>query len=384
MTLFLQIVAGFVVAIILVGLAVYFWIRRKLKGFGGKLIQQLAEQIEQAAMGGAVPPFRLHLRTVSDGQVEFNNDEDVRTLTEEFLAAGFETICDFETVEIPLPLRAFRHVQHNAYGVIYDHPVAGVFCDVTRRYKDRRSWTVSSSSPHGMDPIPGSHPTFLPGAAVEELLNHLLEASPVNEMEEATREDFVVRFESAYAREMNYRIERQGPTEQEIRRIAEMNGQECDQQQIDAVQKQWKSAISEFLSEKAVAMWKKEQDVPPPVFARLQPQLVAIHDRMLPDELMNLVFEDFDLDDIEDEELDDTTTRRMRTVWNQLQDWLRSNSFAEAFVQLLKTSGQSSKWQHQGSVSRPIPAEIWLRPSEDEEDQEDEHDDSEYDEELEV
>ena len=382
MMLFLKIVAGFVVAIILVGLIVYFWIRRKLKGFGGKIVKQMMEQLELASMGGPVPPFRLHLKTVNEEEdIGFARIDDVERLTAEFLEAGFEIICDFQTVEIPLAMRAFRHGELNVYGVIYDHPIAGVFCDVTRRYRDQTSWTASSSQHHGMDPAPGSHPTFMPDSTVEKLLNKLIDDSPVNDILPATREDFVVRFESAYAREMNFRIERGGPTVQEIQRIAEINGQECDQQQIDAVQKQWKMAISDFLSEKAIAMWKKEQEIPAPVFARMKEQLIAIHNRFLPEQLMELVFPDFDVE-VDDEDFDEDA-QRQRALFDKLSNWMRSSTAAEAFQKLLNAAGVASEWQHQGSAAKPVPAEIWLRPL-DADDDEQEHDDTEYDEELEV
>jgi hypothetical protein len=61
-----------------------------------------------------------------------------------------------------------------------------------------------------------------------------------------TPQEFVGRFERAYAQIMDWHIARGGPTEAEIRRIAERSGKPCTDELVELIRGQWAAAIEIF------------------------------------------------------------------------------------------------------------------------------------------
>ncbi|MCA9036807.1 MAG: hypothetical protein KDA91_16850 [Planctomycetaceae bacterium] len=387
MTLFLQIVAGFFVALILVGALAFWFIRRKIRKFTQNFGGIIEKALEQAMSGSMVPPFRMHLKlheSDDDEDSPFHHIDDVERLSEQFDGLGFERVADFDVTNMPLGIRGWIHAEHRLFAIVYDHPVGGAICDVSRRYTDMASWTASNSKYDGMNMPPGAHAVFLPESSVEELMQRVLEESPVNNIMPADREKFAYVVEAAYARTMNWNIERGGPTEQEIRRMAEINGDEATDEFVDQVQSAWKRAISEFLSEKALQLWKKDQSLTDAQFDRIQHRLTVIHNRIQPEQMMMAVFPDFELADANmDDEDSDAETRRQARIFEKLKALLRREPVPKAFEKLLQVAGQSEAWALQGSIAKPIQCDIWLRPDDDDVDEEDEEfDTSEYDDEI--
>lgn len=356
MITFLKLVAAFIVAIVLLVIAVVLFFRWKFTRF-------LKNMMDAAtSTGGAVPPFRISLTPI-DAEEEDEEDEiwihegEVRQLTSEFEAAGFTAIGDYDVDGLPLQVRGFQHQDHQAYGVIYDHAVAGTWCDVVRRYADDTSWTVSSGKYHGMDSAPWHTPCFLTGQPVSDLLKKLLELSPSTGYQNAGADLFVERFESAYKKEMNWRIEREGATEQEIRRVAEINGQECSAEQVEQIQLQWKMAIGSFLSERALATWRKEAAIPTREYNRIADQLVVIHNRLTADQIFEYGWNP-------DQDAEDDTEEDYDELLSKVKAWCSAESPMKGFQKLLIHQSVDTKWKLLGEVQKPVKAQIWERPDE--------------------
>lgn len=352
MLTFLKLVAAFIVAIILLVVAIVLFIRWKWKRF----LKNMMEAAGAQASSG-VPPFRIKLEPQDDDdEVEWFHEDDVKTQMQQFESSGFTSLGDYAVEGLPLKVRGFQHQDQNAYGVIYDHVAAGVWSDVVRRYEDESSWTVSSAKEHGMDAAPWHTPCFLPGQPVNELLSRLVESSPVSGIQTTGADKFVSRFEAAYKREMNWRIERGGATEQEIRRICEKNGQDCTAEQVEQIQGLWKTAIGEFLSEQLLRGWRKESGMPARENDRIADRLVVIHKRLTPDQVLEASRSDFDGDDVDDE--DDQ-------VLDKVKAWCLSESPISAFRRLIKQKGTETHWTLICELKKPLVAEIWERAEED-------------------
>ena len=391
MALFLKIVAAFFVAICIFVVALIWFVKVKLRSFAGDLMKQV-----MAAATPTVPPFRMKIRPVDSEDIEWSNETELNRLSEEFEVAGFEQISDYQTDDAPVALRAFYHPEQNSYGVIYEHPAAGYWCDVTRRYTDESSWTITSTKEHGMDSPPSSRVVFMPQEPIAVLFEKLLEVSPVNNIEPCSAEGFQKRFETGYAKEMNWQIDRGGPTEQEIRRIAEINGQECDQQMVDTIQEQWKSAIADFLSERVIQMWKKENPDSADERAGIQHRVTVVHNRSTSQQLMNAVFPDFCMDDLDeldadDFDLDDPDDRqefeqleRRKALMQQLKMDLRAGSVRSAFEKLLTSAGVADQWKKLGEVARPINSDLWLQPEFIDDDDDEDSEDDEFEDDLDL
>ncbi len=380
MLAFLKIVAAAFVALVILIVIIVLFIRWKFRSF----MAGIMDKVKNEASSG-VPPFRITLsRTEEDDEDDsddsgWSHSDDVRRLTEDMIGAGFTAIGDFDVEELPLKLRAFQHHDHQAYGVIYDHFVAGSWCDVVRRYADDTSWTCSTGKQHGMDSPPHSNSQHFPGESVKTVLDRLLESSPATGYLKAGADTFVRAFESAYSREMNWRIERGGPTEEEIRRISSMGGQECTQEQIDAVQKQWRLAIGQFLSDRMIRSWRKDSGIAQADFEAVAWRTVAVHKRLLPEQILALVDEDFSPEYYSGPDEDEPETLEWERDLNLLREWCREGSAISAFNQLLVSRQLDSKWEKLGSVDKSVRGEIWRRPAVGDEHHDDADDENEFD-----
>ncbi len=362
MLTFLKLVAAFLVALVVLIAAIIFFVRWKVR----KFLKNMMEAVETQASSG-VPPFRIKLEPQDDDdEVEWFHEDDVKTQLQQFESSGFTLLGDYAVEGLPLKVRGFQHQDHNVYGVIYDHVAAGVWSDVVRRYEDESSWTVSSAKEHGMDAAPWHTPCFLPGQPVNELLNRLVESSPATGIQTTGADKFVSRFEAAYKREMNWRIERGGATEQEIRRVCEKNGQDCTAEQVEQIQGLWKSAIGEFLSEQLLRVWRKDSGMPAREFDRIADRLVVIHKRLTPAQVLEASRSDFDGDDIDDE--DDQALGKVKA-------WCSSESPIFAFQRLIKEKGTETHWTLICELKKPLVAEIWERAEEDHSEDDFENDD---------
>ena len=344
MLTFLKLVAAFIVAIVLLVAAIVLFIRWKFKRFLKNMMEAAGAQASSA-----VPPFRIKLepRDIED-ETEWFHESDVKTQMQQFESSGFTPLGDYDVEGLPLQIRGYQHQDHNVYGVIYDHVAAGVWSDVVRRYDDESSWTVSSTKEHGMDAAPWHTACFLPGQPVSELLNRLLETSPSSGSQTAGADKFVSRFEAAYKREMNWRIERGGATEQEIRRVCEKKGQDCTAEQVEQIQGLWKTAIGEFLSEQVLRYWRKENGVSSREYERIAPDLVVIHDRLTAEQILAQGYCDLD---------DDTEDEQQLTV--QVQNWCRAETPTAAFHKLIAIRNTGECWNRLAQLYKPLKAEIW-------------------------
>jgi hypothetical protein len=347
---FLKLVAAFIVAIVVLVVAVILFIRWKLRRFLKKVIEAAGSQ-----GSSAVPPFRIKLEPRGiDEETEWFHENDVKKQMQQFESSGFNPLGDFDVEGLPLQIRGYQHQDHQVYGVIYDHATAGVWSDVARRYSDETSWTVSSAKEHGMDAAPWHTPCFLQGQSVKELLCQLLESSPADGIQSAGADKFVSRFEAAYKREMNWRIERGGATEDEIRRICQKNGQDCTAEQVEQIQGLWKTAIGEFLSEQILIGWRKESRISSLEYDRISDRLVVIHKRLTPQQVLEA--SRCDSDD-EDQDLDDEEDQML----TRIKAWCSAESSISAFQKLIEQKRAGARWKRIWDLKKPLVAEIWER-----------------------
>lgn len=361
MLTFLKLVAAFIVALVVLIAVIILLIRWKVRKFFRNVMEAVGAQAS-----GAVPPFRIKLEPRGiDDEPEWFHENDVKKQIQQFESSGFNPLGDFDVEGLPLQIRGFQHQDHNVYGVIYDHVAAGVWSDVVRRYNDESGWTVSSAKEHGMDAAPWHTPCFLPGQPVDELLSRLLETSPASGIQTASADKFVSRFEAAYKREMNWRIERGGATEQEIRRICEKNGQDCTAEQVEQIQGLWKSAIGEFLSEQLLRAWRKDSGMPAREYDRISDRLVVMHKRLTPSQVLEASRSDFDGDDVDVEE---------DRVIDKVKAWCAAESPISAFRKLIREKGTETHWTLICELKKPLIAEIWERVEKDQSENDDDED----------
>ncbi|WP_146115629.1 MULTISPECIES: hypothetical protein [Pirellulaceae] len=383
MQLFLQIVGGAFVALVLFVIVAYFLIRWKLRSW----LKSLGDLIAQG-LGGGVPPFRIKLTRRSelgDPEEEWVQDEHAKafeSLTEQFQDLGFTKLEDYVMEEIATQMRILLDQDQATTAVVYCHPVIGVWSDVTRRYQDKTSWTFSSTKYHGMDIPPYTTQKFFPDESVEEILAKFRAEAPEAGMITITKQEFPSLFEKAYAREMDWRMERGGATEEEIRRIAEMNGDQCTDETVRQIQLQWRTAIHEFVSDKALKRYRKDAELNSFEWDHVQNYGVVIHERMQGEQLLQVYDEEYYPDILgqsdDDDDEDAAEMREQRQKWNrridELNQALTRGNPQQVFRDMIALQNGSDtpklKWEYKSSVTEPVAADIWTRTYEEEDEDE--------------
>ena len=357
MFFFLKLVGAVIVALLLLIVVGYLFLKYKFR----KLVGGLLEKFQ--ASGGTVPPFRIRLTPVVEEEY-FDEDrpENSAEIATEFEQLGFQHIGDFHS-DAGFYLRAFFHADRKTYAVIYEHFAAGVWTDFVRQYKDRKTWTYSTCKEHGIDTMPGNVTKFLPEMTSTEVAQLLWSESPDDDLVSVPPNDFAKFFQQRYADEMNWNMKRGGPTEREIRRVCELSDQECTPEVVTSIQDAWKKAISSFLSQCAITQFNRETNVSRAEAEHREHRIFAVHDRMPNDELIQSVFEDFYIYDAADEDEEpDPEDVKWRATLEQVQNLRQSKTPMQIVKQLIQQSDEAERYEYIHEVSKPIKAHIWLRP----------------------
>jgi len=357
MQMFLMLVGAFLVAIALfVGLVV-LWIRWKFRRF----MEDLGEKIAEMAGGmGGVPPMRLELEETPEPV--WADPEGVDEIARPLLAAGFaEAGCYtsfWEDMGLDILMRAFVDQGRSIYGVIYELGPVGIWLDLVTQYEDGKSITYSTCRPTGMDYPAYKTIVNLPETESRQVLERFLAERPAGPMKPVSAEQFVETFKQAHAREMDWRIERDGVTAEEIRRIAAKDGTEATPEAIEAIQGEWRSAINEFFEDGLFKRFKADTRMSISEWEEVRDRLVFVHDRLSPHDIAER-FEMAYYDDDEDEEdwEDDESPRFAEAV-------LTAQGYAprEAFVKLNEQVPERFRHEKTGTVTAPLDADVYLEP----------------------
>ena len=182
---------------------------------------------------GSKTPNRIHL--ARQDQLDWAKESAVKATLEPLQKLGFAPVGFFTLQEMPgVQFVALTHSAHNAYAVIYEHPVAGVWADIYTRYAEGQPLTVCTYSnvhhpgSNQLDTPPFRKSVKIPGLAIESLFERFINERPAYVFDPVQPENFAALFEKAYADEMDWRNSRGGPTEDEIRRVAAATGRQVD------------------------------------------------------------------------------------------------------------------------------------------------------------
>jgi len=178
------------------------------------------------------PVLEINLTPVEDAK--WSDGKKVADLTDWFLRNGFESAGVYECLEMPgVIISGFTLPSEQIIGVIYEHPIGGIYVDICVEYTDGGSLTVSNAPMgHTMDHMPHQTKLYYRDAAVDEIYRYFR-----NEMRDSCRktikkEEFASNFEAAYRKEMKWRMERGGPTSTEVMRIAQDMGEVVDSERL--------------------------------------------------------------------------------------------------------------------------------------------------------
>jgi hypothetical protein len=354
MALFLQIIGFLFLLFIVLVVGVILVIRWKLK--------QFVKGLEGLTTDAMSTPSRIHL--VPESNLVWKDPTGARQLQDDFRTLGFTDTGSYTVPELSaLRLHALSKAEDSAYAVVYEHDAAGVWIDIVTRYEDGTSVTYSTARQGGeLDQRPGHSCTRDPEASPSALYQRFLAERPQRAMETVGPDEFVQKFEQAYADSMDWRNARGGPTEEEIRAIAAASGEEYTEEMVQAIKEQKRAEAMEGLREAIQERFLKESTLSAGEWEEVRDRLIFVHDK---------------LTQAEAGELFDQWVGDREVVASRPQEAVGTTA-REFFSALVELAPASREFRKLGTVSDPLEADIYAGPPyvyTDDDDDEDEDDD---------
>ena len=352
---FLYIALGIILGLVFAFVVIVFWLKRKLNKFAEAL---------KAAIGDAVyvPPFRIH--PVRESEPQWQAAEQVNSAAGTFRELGYQDVGTY-TIDDQLgtTLMGFFHPPVGSFAVVYDIPGAGAFLDVVVQLTDGSHITVSTTPPDGMDRPPFVVMQRLQfddpvgPAAVQQAHARLVELIDDRDVVTRTADEFEICFRRAYAQEMDWRMDRGGPTDEEIRRVAALNGgEQPTDEQIERIQSTWRNSMAWFVQDQLREAYLNQATMTGMQLDELQERLFVVHEKSTPQqlegELMDrLPYDEDDEDDGQDEQL------RQRFLHQ-----LNAGSPREGFRRALSLHPAGPQYRRIAVASKPWPADLYVAP----------------------
>ncbi len=178
------------------------------------------------------PVLEINLTPVEDAK--WSERGKVADLTDWFLRNGFESAGVYECWEMPgVIISGFILPSEQTMGVIYEHPIAGIYVDICVEYADGGSLTVSNAPMgHNMEHMPQQEKSYYKDAKIDELYRYFRNEMRDSGRKTITKEEFASNFEDSYRKEMKWRMDRGGPTSSEVMRIAQEMGEVVDSERL--------------------------------------------------------------------------------------------------------------------------------------------------------
>lgn len=325
------------VLLLIVALLIAWKVRSFFKGLG--------EALKQAGL--TATPSTIHLERAASPV--WQDAAKVAANVDAFRAAGFQDVGIFTIPEMPgVQLQGFCNPGEGFYGVVYEHPQAGVWCDVVIKYESGESLTASNAPMgHELDHMPGRDKVYDKAADVASLLAKARAARQPQPAIAHTADAFVAMFEKSYAEEMEWRDKRGGPTDEEIERVArEMKDGDTSPETIEATRSALRAQAAERLEERCLDAFVASGQAPDID----REQLVAITDMSTIEIELADIAEYLQPDAAEGFVLDEFLTPH------------RNKPPREAFRAVVFDLPLRRAYRHLGSVEEPVGADIWVRP----------------------
>lgn len=339
----LAVAGGLVLGVVLLAAIVFLLIRRKLRGFAEKL-----KELGPVLAGLNVPPFRIDLRPREDFD-EWADAEAVEQKVEAFEELGFQKINEFEIDEIFTSMVALHHPETRAVGVVYEQPQLGVWVDIVSDYEDGRQFTASTGQPDLLEKPPGKLFFNAPELRVPELYERFLRERPPEGMLSVPVEGFTAYFEREWTEEMTWRGARRGPTAEEVRAIAERDGNETTPEQIDGVQGAWQSRYAEFFADELREEYLRSGALSAAEWEKVRDRLLFVHEWSPARELAEQIIDAGE----EEEEDGDEQVERMTGEF-------APHNHRESFQRLNAQLPEGRRLERIGELQEPVPADVYL------------------------
>ncbi len=305
------------------------------------LVRRYVRRISRAlGIGLDFPPPRINLAPAS--LEDLPHRAEAEELTRQLEALGFTEAEVHLLVELPqVYVLGLTHAEEPLLAALVDHPQAGVVLDLVAEGADGSVLTATNGPSTGplVDP-PFKRTLRQEGATPRALLDTLRQALASHPAEAVDTGPFASAFPRIWAREMDWRCARGGPSEDELQAFARQEGGELDVGQLSHARNQLllsaNAGLRTILHDAAEQAWPDALPDEDDVFG-------IVHDALTQDEMLGLVFAW--LGAAPDADLPHEAGRSPRGHFAAIVDSLGD----DARVRLL------------GQLEEPVSADVWVR-----------------------
>lgn len=258
--------------------------------FFKKMVSAISEAAEGVKASGALSAaITLEPRSA----LVWSDAASVAASVDAFRGLGFRPDGYFEIKQTPgVKLQAFTHAGEQLWGILYEHPKAGVWADLVACKQDGGSVTVSNAPMGGtLDHRPNHDKVYLKGSPVADLFARMQQEVSRPNLKPVDPGTFKAFFERAYMEEMAWRVSRGGVTEEEIRRQSEASGEEYSQETLQLTHQVMSDQARETLKELALREFAKLEGTTYEELQEKMDEFIVVDDAMPEDDMTDL-FED--------------------------------------------------------------------------------------------
>lgn len=181
-------------------------------------------------------PPRIHLFAAT---ASGRHAKDILARKPELDRCGLKRIGTYRIDPLNVMATAFSNPSEHICAVIYHHPVVGCFVDMVCKSTSGNSFTATNAPTGGaLDHREGQEKVFDKTLTIPALFEMTKSRRPEGPYDDWTAGNFVSKFETAYAEDMDWRARRGGVTREEVRRQARASGKTYSEGTIDAATQQ--------------------------------------------------------------------------------------------------------------------------------------------------
>lgn len=354
----LGVVLGFVVLI----LVIWFWLKLKFRKFKTQFAAEFADAMANA--GGFAPPLRIDLEPMD--VPEWTDTEQIKTITTALKEDGYEPDGLFETyAPIHIKIQGFKNRNLPGFAALYEiDQISAIYLDLGCELSDGTQITVSTTPDDGMD-----HPVFskmirlahldlsAPGA-VQELHHRMQEETSGKTMVDQTDKHFEEIFKRAWARSMDWRIERGGITTEEVIRVSSKDGNpEPTEEEIELAKQPWKEHIDLFITDQIRKSYLKNINMSGDEWEDTIDRLVIVHEKSASHQLISDLADTITFsDDLEEEDAYFETEQKLKAIFDS------ETSVIDGFQKAIELLPPDKNYILHGSTEKPWKSVVYLSP----------------------
>jgi len=333
MQLFLQFLGGACLAVGILVVGAFLWMRWQLR----KMIKLAS------AMGGSAAPIRVQL--ISDPDGDWADAERVSERVRQFEALGFRYVGTYRIDLVPdFRMVALVHSDEPAYGTVTENPMTGVFSEVVQLAEDGRNLTITTMKSMGDAPTPPTKTLVrLTKASVGDLFAEVRMRRLSGSLKDHSLQNFVTHFEDAYHAEMRWQYEEGGLRNANAREVENLTGVAIDRETGEYLRTlhptHWPEEIEDRLREKFL----KSTSMSAAEWDQVQDYVAFIHDQMDFDDIVDAVIDAADTDDAFTED------------W----DRLKGQNPRETYRNILTDMGMMDRVELLACMDDPVPCDVY-------------------------